>query len=476
MVCGKAFALYVLLMSLSDRLSDAIGFEYMNSFSFAVCGVVVIVFLALIKHLKSRWARLAFAVAELAFIVLWCALVCYLRWFSMEGSLPPLPVLLMYAAGGRLVTLFANIQWNFHFSLNGIEEAARSTIASVLIAIALFLGTTFVGDSLTTFMIVVALTVSGVLNLALELMTARQPHCAYAVEAVERADARTPVAERSLPRTRLLYFGARVLYGMALGFVVGAVALAQSVGSGPLPIVAMVTLGLALAIVGVWRFCSDGEGALYLISVLPIACIFAVVTSFYSDGISNLARIFAMMVEVAWTVQNLFQLPSYRRMTGMKTSSFAYYEYAAQVIPFYFVAWTISSNISVLPFAADPLEIARICCGCMIVLAGFSVLAMVWHVVRYYPARTMRIPVRLGGNSNGSQEAERSIPDILTPREREVFALLAEGYSRPYIAKTLYISVDTVKVHVKHIYAKLGVDSQDDLIELARVGCISRRG
>ena len=55
---------------------------------------------------------------------------------------------------------------------------------------------------------------------------------------------------------------------------------------------------------------------------------------------------------------------------------------------------------------------------------------------------------------------------LLTPREQEVFGMLAEGYSRPYIAKMLYISVDTVKVHVKHIYAKLGVHTHQELIDL----------
>ena len=53
--------------------------------------------------------------------------------------------------------------------------------------------------------------------------------------------------------------------------------------------------------------------------------------------------------------------------------------------------------------------------------------------------------------------------------------MLAEGYSRPYIAKMLYISVDTVKVHVKHIYAKLGIGSQDDLIRIARGEAATKR-
>jgi LuxR family transcriptional regulator, maltose regulon positive regulatory protein len=48
----------------------------------------------------------------------------------------------------------------------------------------------------------------------------------------------------------------------------------------------------------------------------------------------------------------------------------------------------------------------------------------------------------------------------LTPRESEVHELLAQGLTNEQIAKHLYISLSTTKVHVKHIYEKLGVTSR----------------
>lgn len=55
----------------------------------------------------------------------------------------------------------------------------------------------------------------------------------------------------------------------------------------------------------------------------------------------------------------------------------------------------------------------------------------------------------------------------LSPRELEVFEMLAEGRDRAYIEEKLVISRNTVKAHVKHIYAKLDVHSHQDLIAIA---------
>ena len=54
----------------------------------------------------------------------------------------------------------------------------------------------------------------------------------------------------------------------------------------------------------------------------------------------------------------------------------------------------------------------------------------------------------------------------LTPRETEVFALLARGRSIPYVRDALVISRETAATHAKHIYAKLDVHSRQELIDL----------
>jgi two-component system nitrate/nitrite response regulator NarL len=48
----------------------------------------------------------------------------------------------------------------------------------------------------------------------------------------------------------------------------------------------------------------------------------------------------------------------------------------------------------------------------------------------------------------------------LTPREREVLTLLAEGLSGPEIANRLYLSPSTIKTHLANIYDKLEVSDR----------------
>jgi DNA-binding NarL/FixJ family response regulator len=62
----------------------------------------------------------------------------------------------------------------------------------------------------------------------------------------------------------------------------------------------------------------------------------------------------------------------------------------------------------------------------------------------------------------------------LTPREREILALLSDGLAIPAIAKQLFISESTAKTHVSRLYEKLGAANRAQaLMTAVRLGLIS---
>lgn len=64
--------------------------------------------------------------------------------------------------------------------------------------------------------------------------------------------------------------------------------------------------------------------------------------------------------------------------------------------------------------------------------------------------------------------------EALTEREAEVLRLLAQGKSNKEIAQRLHVVEDTVKTHVRHILAKLGVQSRTQAVLCAmRLGLVS---
>jgi two-component system nitrate/nitrite response regulator NarL len=49
---------------------------------------------------------------------------------------------------------------------------------------------------------------------------------------------------------------------------------------------------------------------------------------------------------------------------------------------------------------------------------------------------------------------------LLTPREREILELTAQGFLAPDIGRRLYLSPATVKTHLQRLYGKLGVSDR----------------
>ncbi|MGW8724692.1 response regulator [Streptomyces sp. NPDC055808] len=61
----------------------------------------------------------------------------------------------------------------------------------------------------------------------------------------------------------------------------------------------------------------------------------------------------------------------------------------------------------------------------------------------------------------------QSLPADLTPREREVLALIGQGLPNRCIAERLFISEATVKTHINNLFAKVGIRDRADAVRRA---------
>jgi DNA-binding NarL/FixJ family response regulator len=57
---------------------------------------------------------------------------------------------------------------------------------------------------------------------------------------------------------------------------------------------------------------------------------------------------------------------------------------------------------------------------------------------------------------------------LLTPREKEILAFLEDGLRYKEIATRLFLSVETVRTHIRNIYLKLQVQSRTEALNKIR--------
>jgi DNA-binding CsgD family transcriptional regulator len=79
------------------------------------------------------------------------------------------------------------------------------------------------------------------------------------------------------------------------------------------------------------------------------------------------------------------------------------------------------------------------------------------------PAKSVQFPSLIVRVEGGGRKRPATGWASLTPAELEVVRLVGEGLRNDAIARRLFIAPGTVKVHLTHIFAKLGITTRAEL-------------
>ncbi len=119
---------------------------------------------------------------------------------------------------------------------------------------------------------------------------------------------------------------------------------------------------------------------------------------------------------------------------------------------------------------ATSLNVIFFVVACFLLLIGTRTIKTVAHMGGTDAAGN-KSPETPDGLRSGEKEWKGTISRLasehgLTARETEILDLLCRGRGKAHIAETLSISENTVRHHSKNIYAKLGVHSREELMDL----------
>ncbi len=165
----------------------------------------------------------------------------------------------------------------------------------------------------------------------------------------------------------------------------------------------------------------------------------------------------AMLANVAFR----FEIPSLRMFAIARASSEG--AILAGVL--------VRDGLRVLGVASDACTLLVVA-GVGLLLVGVSVL--IWRSEESVNADWGAAGIDLESGQRAVGQRERLLARCsvlreqfgLTERETELLALIAQGKTRAEIERELFLSQNTVKTHARHLYAKLGVHSKDEVQRL----------
>ncbi|WP_210649505.1 helix-turn-helix transcriptional regulator [Nocardioides sp. SYSU D00065] len=167
--------------------------------------------------------------------------------------------------------------------------------------------------------------------------------------------------------------------------------------------------------------------------------------------------------------------PEYRMWVARRTAEHLRWRWLAQVDPpssdDLVTAWRAAEEAAVAYGSVPEIAQTRVRLAGVLRAAGDTAAARVTADQAREAAHALGAqPLLAELTAQGSMPAPTATVDaaVLTPREAEILALVAEGRTNGEIGKQLFISTKTVSVHVSNILAKLDAASRTEAAAVAR--------
>ena len=461
MVLGASCFLSFVFLTVSGNASRQLGFSFKTPTAMLVVLLVLLLFFLLCPLLKKPLLRKLVSAANVALALVWAFLV-----LAVSDDVLSSDALAAAASALGLAMLCSELlQWGLHFTLSKVEDAGLIVWTSMLLGACISLTFVYVGDRMPLPLLCLLPLIGCVLCWWLDVNESMEPSSPNSVWEIARYDERRFGASENPRRTRLLYFasriGASMLYAIASTLVVNEEGVPRENGALIVALIAMVVAGIVLALLGSRK----KPLSTYLIAILPLLLAFVLTASFLGSDTIFVVRV---GVGIVWLVGYLFDYliyPTYRELTGMNIVEFSYLSKLANLVPWaVFSLGVFAAKESVEPLGGLAAN-QGLLVGYMLVVVLAHTAMLVRHLFLYYPQEERA--ARTGDAVELPEKISATVQRYgLTKREGEVLSYLAKGYSRPYIEKKLYISKGTAKTHIFHVFQKLGVSSQDELLDL----------
>ena len=250
------------------------------------------------------------------------------------------------------------------------------------------------------------------------------------------------------------------LVGLTFGLMGSVLALRPTTTAGMVgPAVAEFAAGVLLLVASLLlsrRFGASQIYALGLVGTAAGAALASVsaVPTWLAASVNELGfAIFYFFMVVYWG-----DLARRMNRPVVRTYAFGYLVFQASQIPGFFMGGALAPNTEQ---ALSPLVFLSI------VLALFVTVLLVFND----PRSALHQWLAAGEPTENGDEIPNACAELagqyaLTPREHEVLGLLARGRTAAYVGHSLGISQGTAKTHIRSIYHKMDIHTQQDLMDL----------